>query len=637
MDAPIHIVVGNPPYSVGQKSANDDNQNLKYATLDKRVAETYAGKSTATNKNSLYDSYLRAFRWATDRIGERGIVSFVTNNGWIDGNTADGVRLSFAEEFTDIYVFNLRGNSHGGGETAKKEGGNVFDIRVGVQILVGIKDPLSTKPCHIHYSSVADYLKAAEKLEIINQSAPSTMDWTTIQPNQYGDWINQRNADFETWPVLGDKKATGEIRFFTTFSAGLKSGRDPWCYDFSRVGLEANMRELVGCYNTVRREFNTWAEQQGLTRRSDADVTRFLRDYDGEAARRISWNRSLKQQCARGKDIQFTEIALRPSTYRPFTAQRAYFDRRVNDMVYQLPSMFPTPKHDNIGIVSMAPRPGKEFAVLATGLIPDLSLFTYTGQFFPRWTWEPVEDPEGELDLLGSLPTAPAGAAAGAEGEVLDGYRRVDNITDAILAEYQAALGSDITKDSIFYFVYGQLHDPGYRAAYVADLKKMLPHIQTPTSRDRFDQLSLAGRRLLDLHVNYETVEPYPLEFDFKGGADPASRETWRVVKMAFAKKRDTETKKLVPDTTAIVYNKQLTIRGIPESAELYQLGSRSALAWIIDRYQVKKDKASGIVNDPNDWADEVDNPRYIADLIAKVTRVAVETVEIVESLQEGA
>ena len=263
--------------------------------------------------------------------------------------------------------------------------------------------------------------------------------------------------------------------------------------------------------------------------------------------------------------------------------------------------------------------------------MPDLHVIATT-QFFPRWTWEPIEAPEGELDFgMG----ASEGSEPGTEGEILDGYRRVDNITDEILGIYREAMGSDVTKDDIFYFVYGQLHDPGYREKYAADLKKMLPHIETPTSRARFDQLAAAGRELMDLHVNYEDVEPWPVSVEVKPSADENDRETWRLQKLKWAKKKDPSTGKNVNDVTTLIYNKSVTVRDIPAEADEYMLGSRSALAWIIDRYQVKKDKASGIVNDPNDWADEVGNPRYIVDLIAKVTRVAVETVRIVESIRE--
>lgn len=331
---------------------------------------------------------------------------------------------------------------------------------------------------------------------------------------------------------------------------------------------------------------------------------------------------------------RYDENKIRIALYRPFFPQYAYFDpsQQLNNTTYQLPSMFPTPHHDNIGFIQPTVGATKPFTVLATKLLFDLNVYGSEGsQFFPRWTWEPVEAPEGELDF-GNNSEVTAGAP-GTAGEVLDGYRRVDNITDEIHTLYREALGEDVTKDDIFYFVYGQLHDPEYREPYAADLKKMLPHIETPTDRARFNQLASVGKKLMDLHINYEDVEPWPLAVQVKATAGPEDRATWRVTKLKWKKVRDPETKKLVEDRTTMIYNPQVTIAGIPLEADEYMLGSRSALAWIIDRYQVKKDKASGIVNDPNDWADQVGNPRYIVDLIGKVTRVAVETTRIVKSL----
>ncbi|MEX3562815.1 DEAD/DEAH box helicase [Corynebacterium phoceense] len=629
---PINVIIGNPPYSVGQRSANDNNANLKYPTLDKRIEETFVANSAATNKNSLYDSYLRAIRWSIDRLGDSGVMAFVTNNGWIDGNTAAGFRLSLEDELSDIYVLNLRGNSRTAGELAKREGGNVFNIRVGVSIIIAVKREIPDDVT-IHYRDIGDYLSADEKLAIVDRSTLDNVDWQIIEPNIYGDWLNQRDEDFETWPVLGDKKSDDIPTIFKSFSAGLKTARDSWCYGSTPSAVTSQMQTLITTYDAARGEFRDWIQSARITKPRETDVNAFLAKRPEYAdLSKISWNRSLKQQLAGNKIITFDVSRITRSLYRPFHVQFAYFHQPVNDMVYQLPRVFPTPRHDNVGFEVMAPREGVNFAILGTRLVPDLSFFTYTAQFFPRWTWEPVEAPEGELDFgMG----ASEGSEPGTEGEILDGYRRVDNITDEILGIYREALGSDVTKDDIFYFVYGQLHDPGYREKYAADLKKMLPHIETPTSRARFDQLAAAGRELMDLHVNYEDVEPWPVTVEVKASADENDRETWRVQKMKWAKKKDPSTGKNVNDVTTLVYNKSVTVRDIPAEADEYMLGSRSALAWIIDRYQVKKDKASGIVNDPNDWADEVGNPRYIVDLIAKVTRVAVETVRIVEGIRE--
>ena len=625
IDSPINVIIGNPPYSVGQTSANDNNANLKYPTLDKRIEETFAANSSAQLKNSLYDSYLRAFRWSIDRLGTHGVMAFVSNGGWIDGNTADGVRLSLDDELSDIYVYNLRGNARTAGEVRRQEAGNVFRDggRTTIAIIIAVKREFPDDVC-IHYRDIGDYLSADEKLAIVARSTLDNVDWQIIEPNIYGDWLDQRNDEFETWPALGDKKNKTGLKIFRLFSAGLKTSRDPWCYSSHQVKLRSQVTSSAAFYNSE-------AERLGelVAKGHSEDEARKEIRFNSE---KFSWDRVNIRNVVRGKKITVDQAGFRTSLYRPFFKQHSYFDptQQLNNCTYQLPQLFPTPAHDNIGFTLTGAASHYDFGLIATALLPNLHTLD-TGQFFPRWTWDPIEAPEGELDFgMG----ASEGSEPGTEGEILDGYRRVDNITDEILGIYREALGSGVTKDDIFYFVYGQLHDPGYREKYAADLKRMLPHIETPTSRARFDQLAAAGRELMDLHVNYEDVEPWPVTVDVKASADENDRETWRVQKMKWAKKKDPSTGKNVNDVTTLVYNKSVTVRDIPAEADEYMLGSRSALAWIIDRYQVKKDKASGIVNDPNDWADEVGNPRYIVDLIGRVTRVAMETVRIVGSLE---
>lgn len=608
-----------PPYSVGQDSANDLNANLAYPTLDKRIADTYAKRSTATNKNSLYDSYLRAFRWATDRIGDHGIVAFVSNGGWIDGNTADGIRLSLADEYSRIYVYNLRGNQRTAGELSRKEGGKVFGSgsRNTVAIFIGVRNPAHTWPCEVFYRDIGDYLTREEKLAIVATGDLETVDWQPITPNQHGDWVNQRSDDFATSPAISDRDGT--LAVFANYSRGLATGRDAWCYNFRHAALTANVERMLAFYNQQVDDYATWLEQKQLIDRK-ANVDRFI---DTDPAK-ISWNASAKQNLARGTKLTFSSDSLVTGMYRPFQKQIAYFDRQLNERRYQLPSMFPTPHHENVGFYVVGTGSDKPFSTLMTNRIPDLSFWgSGSGQFFPRWTYEKA-DTEGTLDL---------GTGTGEIDE--HGYRRVDNITDEILALYRDAIGDQVTKDHIFLYVYGLLHDPAYRQTYAADLKKMLPHIPTPETRERFEQLATAGQALADLHVGYESVAPYPVDVQFKPGVDPGDRETWRVLKLKWAKKKEPETSKNIDDVTTLLYNPKVTIAGIPQEANRYMLGSRSALAWIIDRYQVKTDKSSGIVNDPNDWCDEHDDPRYIVDLIAKVTTVAVETMKIVDRLAE--
>ncbi|KAB1553954.1 DEAD/DEAH box helicase [Corynebacterium sp. 319] len=635
---PINVIIGNPPYSAGQSSANDLNANMKYPTLDGRIAQTYAAKSTATNKNSLYDSYLRAFRWATDRIQDQGIVAFVSNGGWIDANTGDGVRLSMAEDFTDVYVFNLRGNARTAGTQRQKEAGNVFGAgtRTNVTVTIGIKDPAKTG-FELHYRDIGDYLSAEEKLDIVDNSTIESIDWQTITPNEQGDWLSQRTAEFATWPVIGEKKGDSTT-FFTTFSRGLSTARDAWAYAQTTDKLLNHMSALTDTYSKATEGLQAWLQNLEIVKPLEADVTQFLLQHPEFAdTTKISWNRTLKNLSGKNTAIVVDPDRVYRSLYRPFTGSFVYFDALLNDMTYKLPSMFPTPQHTNIGFYIVNPGSAKPFSAIATDLMPDLAMWgSNAGQFFPRFTWAPAEGGDDGALFGQGIGTLGAGEAStyGEIGEVVDDYVRVDNITDEIKALYREALGVDITGDDIFHYVYGKLHDPAYRAAYAADLKKMLPHIETPATREEFEKFAAAGAKLMALHVGYEDVEPWPLTLDVRGDED--DRETWRVTKMAWAKKRDPETGKSVNDVTTLKYNKRVTISGIPEEADRYMLGARSAVAWLIDRYQVKTDKASGIVNDPNDWADEVGNPRYIVDLVGKVVRVAMETVAIVDGLESG-
>src|SRR5690625_3838594 len=276
-ETPINVIIGNPPYSVGQTSASDLNANLNYPAVDARIGETYAKRSTARSQRTLYDSYLRAFRWATDRIGNQGIVAYISNGGWIDGNTADGIRLSLTDEYSRIYVLNLRGNSRTAGELAKREGGNVFNIRVGTAVFIGVKDPSHAGGCELYYHDIGDYLSREEKLQRIENSTLTTLQWENITPNNHGDWINQRSDHFTTWPVIGNKKpAPGQISVFKTYSAGLQTNRDAWVYNFSRTKLEENVQRLITNYEEARVAFNEYAVQHGLERATERDVTTFL-------------------------------------------------------------------------------------------------------------------------------------------------------------------------------------------------------------------------------------------------------------------------------------------------------------------------------------------------------------------------
>lgn len=587
---PITVIVGNPPYSSGQDSANDDNQNEKYPGLDEQIRRTYADRSSATNKNSLYDSYIRAIKWATLRIQDRGVIAYVTNGGWLDSNTADGMRKTLADEFSSIYVLNLRGNQRTAGEQSRKEGGKVFGggSRATVAVTVLVRDPAKTGPATIHYTDIGDYLTAEEKLARTSAASDVTglEPVAHITPNEHGDWLNQRRDDFETFVPI--------TRLFALHSAGVKTNRDAWCYSFDQASLRRQIEILLHTYEADRA-----AGRDRSTATRDESI--------------ISWNRGLLADLEKGKPIGFNESSVRVGLYRPFQRMHLYFNRSLNDMVYRMHSVFPARSVSNVGIYFTGVAAMYEFTPFVTRDLPNVHAL-HTGQLFARWRYDAVAE-EGALDL-------------GNGSDITDGYRRIDNITDEALKQFSAAYG-EITKDDIFFYVYGLLHSPEYRETYAADLKKMLPRI--PLVEDPWPFVA-AGRKLSELHLGYESVTAYPLTgLDVEPIADPY--DFFRVQKMTFAKVRDAETMKLVADKTRVVYNSQIELSGIPEAAYRYMLGSRSAIEWIIDRYQVKTDKASGIVNDPNDWSREVEDPRYIIDLLARIVTVSLETMKIVDNL----
>lgn len=638
----IQVVVGNPPYSVGQESANDNNANQHYPSLDAKIEATYAARSTGTNKNSLYDSYLRAIRWASDRVGEAGVIGFVTNGGFIDGNTADGVRLTLAEEFSHLYVYNLRGNQRTAGELSRREGGKVFDSgsRATVAITFLVKDPAHEGPAVLHYRDIGDYLSREDKLRIVEESQIDTLEWETITPNAQGDWINQRDPSYESWQSIGE----GQVPVFASYTAGVQTNRDAWVYNFSLPGLRDSAQRLIETYNEER-------ERVHRTRAADLKAGVKVRDLVTNDETRIKWTRDLYKSLEKNRVITYDAGATYCGLYRPFCKQWL----NASDGIIYLPAVlrryFPTPGHDNFGITCLGKGATADFSSLLSSSIIDVQ-FLGAGQntqFFPRWTWVPVGGrhvaDSGMLDLSGNEDAEECGAAVGQEGEVLGGYRRVENITDATLRSYQAAYGPEVTKDDVFYYVYALLHSPEYRTRYGADLKKSLPHIPLVASREDFVAFTTAGRGLADLHLDYESVGPTPLGLAVDGQEVPWDlRETippsmLHVDKMRYARVR--QDGRLEDDKTSIVYNEHVTISGIPAQAQDYLLGSRSGLDWLLDRYRVSTHKASGIVNDPNDWMAEgagggptaSAQPLYLLDLIARITTVSVRTQEIVTSL----
>jgi predicted helicase len=595
-NAPLRVIIGNPPYSVGQKSANDNAQNQKYPILDSRIAETYAALTNATNKNSLYDSYIKAFRWSTDRLSKTGggIICFVSNGAWIDGNSADGIRKSFEKEFTSVYVFNLRGNQRTSGELSRKEGGKIFGSgsRTPISITLLVKNPnAKNEKATVHYYDIGDYLSREEKLDKVKKFktvSSKSIAWEILDPNEHSDWISQRSSSFETFIPLGDKETKSTNTFFVPFySNGVKTQRDPWCYNSSTKTISNNIQKLISNYNIQREAYIKKLRSHPETK---------IKDFITYNSRDISWTRALEWDAEKNKDLAFSSDDIRTAIYRPFFKQNLYFTRRLNEMVYQIPKLFPVKTANNFVICISGNY------VLISNITPDLH-FNGDTQAFPLYYYE--EDKTKNLSLFDGADTSK--------------YIQRDGISNFILEHAQKQYGKSVTKEDIFYYVYGFLHSPEYRETFASDLKKMLPRLPLLETVADFWAFSKAGRKLADLHINYETVPPCP-------GVKVTGDESgfYRVEKMRFPKKDQKHT---------IHYNSKITLENIPDKAYEYVVNGKSAIEWVMERYAVTTHKESGITNDPNDWAEEVGNPRYILDLLLSVINVSVQTVDIVAGL----
>jgi predicted helicase len=607
----IRVILGNPPYSVGQTSQNDNNANLAYSDLDRSIASTYAARSPSTNKNSLYDSYIRAIRWASNRVLASlagGIVGFVTNGGWIDSTTGMGLRSSLSEEFDYVYVYNLRGNQKG---DWRREGGKVFDqgsqVTVAIVLLVRCPEASTNGPATIQYFEVDDYLSREQKLASLLEPM-STVAWRTLEPNEHADWIALRDPRFGyLTPLAGDK---GGI--FGVVSNGLQTNRDAWAYSSSRAVLRAHVERLNRVFNEELDGFAS-AYPPGIAtlREREALAKKFV-DLSPASFR---WDRDQFKAIARGERLSLDSTMIRSALYRPFFAQQVVFDRSINVEVSRVPELFPDPDSDNLVIVVQKSGPAP-FPVFASDRIPDLVVCGAGNLMgvYPRWRYVKPTD-----------------------GGLFDGGpQKVSNINPDTVNRFRERYGFDVDEDAVFAYVYGILHSPDFRSTFAVNLQKEAPRVPLVATRELFDAFVAAGRDLLDLHISYEAVEPYPLTEEWAGGADPDHDPTVLLVgsrKLAHPKVTDPATGKRVDDLTRLVYNDHLTLTGIPVDAYRYELGTRSAIGWLIDRYYITTDGSSGIVNDPNQWGLERGEPRYIIDLIKRVVTVSVKSVAIIAAI----
>lgn len=609
----LTVIIGNPPYSVAKGVRHDE--------VEKSLDATYVKYTNATNKNSVYDSYIQAFRWASDRIIENpqgGVVAFISNGGWIDGNAMDGMRKCLKDEFTDIYVFNLRGNQRTSGELSRKEGGKIFGggCRAPITITFLIRNPKKKSPATIHYKDIGDYLTQKQKLEIIDKATTmSKIDWQIIEPNAKEDWINQRDGVFDNLIILGDKKdKTANSVFENIYSRGIATGQDSLLTNFSQGTLIEEIGKSINHYEKMRFD---WLEKINQimepARKFQEIMEPIIKLRDTLSA--LNPNREIQNRLKRNLPIEYSDHHIFNYSYRPFVKQHIYNEDLLVDMSYQIPQLFPTPEHKNLVIGVNGIGSTKDFMPLITDCIPDVQL-NFNGQCFPLYYYKEMKSEKSP-----TLFDDPCKVE----------YIRKDGISDWMLRQVKeryhvSPQSKAINKEMIFYYVYGLLHSRDYRTRFADDLKKSLPRIPIVDKVEDFKAFYEAGKKLADLHVNYESVAPYHLLEvecpDTNDFADFAVND-----KMRFGKNGKVE------DKTTIFLNDKVKIKNIPLRAYEYIVNGKSAIEWVMERYQVKTDKDTHILNDCNAWAREHNKPRYILDLILSLVNVSLQTLEVIDGL----
>ena len=581
--APITVIIGNPPYNVGQQNENDNNKNRRYSVLDKRIRDTYARASKATLNTKVYDAYVRFFRWATDRLeGRDGVVVFVTNNSFVDQIAFDGMRKHLMDEFTTIYHLDLGGNVR---KNPKLSGTihNVFGIQVGVGITFLVRRRAEDAKTRLYYHAQATNARIKDRLaELETWGNIVNVPWRELTPDDKQTWLTEGlETEFDTFPPLGTREGKASIGtpqvIFKTYSLGVSTNRDSIVYDFKPDALIPRVQQFIEDYNA---EISRWT-RAGRPQNVDSFV-----NYA-----KVKWSEHLKNTLRRELYSNFDEQRIRRSMYRPFFKQWLYYDGILDDRPALFTTIFPTPasEQENIVLCMTAIGSEKPFMVLAANSIVDLHLTgTGTGaQCFPFYVY--------------------------AE----DGSNQQENITDWALQQFQQAHGAGVTKWDIFHYIYALLHDPDYKARYAENLKRDLPHI--PIGDEIFDapffHYAEIGAELLRLHLSYETALEYRLEW-IENRDVPAS---YRVERMRLSR-----------DRTQIIVNEALTLTGVPQLCFDYRLGSRSALEWILDQYQTTTDKRSGIISDPNPSND----PQYIVRLVGKIITVSLETLRLIARLR---
>lgn len=597
-NAPLQIIFGNPPYTIGQNSANDNAQNKKYPILDNRILETYSKESSAGLNKALYDAYIKAFRWATDRLNKNGgVIGFVTNGAWIDGTATSGFRKTIEKEFSSIYIFNLRGNQRTSGEISRREGGKIFGgrSRTPIAITLLVKNPNEEKEkAKIHYYDIGDYLTREEKLSKINDFksiGSKKMDWQILNPNEEGDWINQRNDKFKDFiPLIDKDNKNNKETFFTMSSNGVVTSRDSWVYSYSKVNLEKNMRETIDFYNK---------EVEKILNTRKKDKNKAIEDIIDTNPVNISWSADLKKKANSYKFDEFYKSDIVISLYRPFTKQYLYFNKFWNERYSRQDKFKASLSIGTIGIGG-----NKEFSITILKEIGDFQTLQ-NANFYPLYCVE-EENKNKDKSLFEN-------------SDEIKEENKKDGISDYIFNLAKQKYSTKITKEDIFYYVYGFLHNEDYKKEFEADLKKLIPRLPLVDDYRIFKTYSDIGRELADLHLNYENIEKDKVII-----VEGEENNNFKVEKMRFTSKDKKD---------VIIFNSDIKIKNIPLEAYNYQVNGKSAIEWIMERYAITVDKDSQIENNPNLWCEENKNPRYILDLLLSVISLSVRTNELVKKL----
>lgn len=541
-NAEVNVIISNPPWFAWQTIENLGIKRPRYELIRNRIKETYLKWSSAHLKTSLYDSYIMAIRMATDRIGDRGIIGFVTNNGWIDGNAMDGMRKVLEEEFSEIYVLNLRGNARLKGEAWKKEGGKIFGqgSRAGVCIVLFVKDKKEKgEKAKIYYHDIGDYLSREEKLEKLRKyQHVGNVEWIRIIPNELHDWINQRSMEYYKFPAIGSKKKR-EKGIFEIYSRGIASSRDAWVYNFSKKKLEENMRRMIEEYNR-----HVELVKKGIITKENVN------EMINNDPSKITWDGTLKNELLKAKAYSYEKAGeIYIAMYRPFVKMFLCFSKVFNNSTYQLPKIFPEPGMKNVAICTQDKGSNKPFSTIIIPTIGDLHILPVT-QIFPLYVYNP------STTLFE------------------DKYQKEYNISKWVIEEFDKRYSTSSQED-IFYYIYGILHSPDYREKYAAELQKDLPRIPFIESRELFEIFRDAGRKLAEIHLNYESIDPYD-DIKIKIEADEDDPNIYRITEM-----------KLDKDAGVLHYNDYITFSNIPREIFRYEINGRNPLEWVVEYYKI--------------------------------------------------